>query len=457
MNGLFIFHRDFRIIDNNTLNQLNKLCNNIYTCFIFTPMQVTNKNKFKSDNAIQFMIESLENLKNEIESKGGKLIILYGDSKSEINNLINKLDINYLATNKDYSPFAKEREKDYLKLCEQHEIEYLSLNDYYLYEPGNIIVDSTGKAYTKYTPFYNKVSKISYQKPEKYKKINFSKINYNNEYSLDKAKNQLIESNEDLLVKGGRDYALKIISNIDKYKNYSKDRDSLTYNTTQLSAYIKFGCISIREAAEKIKKNNALFRQLIWREFYAHILNDYPYVLKGPLKEQYKSISWSKSVKKFDARKTCFTFFPIVDAAMIEMNTTGYMHNRGRLIVASFLIKTLLIDWREGEKYFATKLTDYDPASNNGNWQWVASTGADSQPYLRIFNPWSQSQEHDPECEYIKKWIPELKSLPNNKIHKWFEYYEEFLKDKKIIYYKPIVDYKLQREKAIEMYKKGLQ
>jgi deoxyribodipyrimidine photo-lyase len=456
MNGLFIFHRDFRIIDNNTLNQLNKLCNNIYTCFIFTPMQVTNKNKFKSDNAIQFMIESLENLKNEIESKGGKLIILYGDSKSEINNLINKLDINYLATNKDYSPFAKEREKDYLKLCEQHEIEYLSLNDYYLYEPGNIIVESTGKAYTKYTPFYNKVSKISYQKPEKYKKINFSKINYNNEYSLDKAKIQLIESNKDLLVKGGRDYALKIISNIDKYKNYSKDRDSLTYNTTQLSAYIKFGCISIREAAEKIKKNNALFRQLIWREFYAHILNDYPYVLKGPLKEQYKSISWSKSVKKFDAWKKGKTGFPIVDAAMIEMNTTGYMHNRGRLIVASFLIKTLLIDWREGEKYFATKLTDYDPASNNGNWQWVASTGADSQPYFRIFNPWSQSQEHDPECEYIKKWIPELKSVPNNKIHKWFEYYEEFLKDKKIIYYKPIVDYKLQREKAIEMYKKGL-
>ena len=228
MNGLFIFHRDFRIIDNNTLNQLNKLCNNIYTCFIFTPTQVTNKNKFKSDNAIQFMIESLENLKNEIESKGGKLIILYGDSKSEINNLINKLDINYLATNKDYSPFAKEREKDYLKLCEQHEIEYLSLNDYYLYEPGNIIVDSTGKAYTKYTPFYNKVSKITYQKPEKYKKINFSKINYNNEYSLDKAKNQLIEINEDLLVKGGREYALKIISNIDKYKNYLKDRDTLT-------------------------------------------------------------------------------------------------------------------------------------------------------------------------------------------------------------------------------------
>ena len=248
-----------------------------------------------------------------------------------------------------------------------------------------------------------------------------------------------------------------MLSNIDKYKNYSKDRDSLTYKTTELSAYIKFGCVSVREVAEKFKNNNSLFRQLIWREFYAQILNDYPYVLKGPLKEQYQSITWSKSVINLDAWKKAKTGFPIVDAAMRQMNTTGYMHNRGRLIVASFLIKTLLIDWREGEKYFATKLTDYDPASNNGNWQWVASTGADSQPYFRIFNPWSQSQEHDPDCEYIKKWIPELENVPNDKIHKWFEYYEEFLKDKKIKYYKPIVDYKTQREKAIEMYKKGLQ
>jgi len=457
MNGLFVFHRDFRIIDNLSLIKLNEVCKNIYTCFIFTPEQVTNKNKYKSDNAIQFMIESLENLKNEIESKGGKLITLYGNSKSEVKKLIEKFDINYLATNKDYSPFAKEREKDYIKICSEKNIEYISLNDYYLYDPGTIIVQSTGKAYTKYTPFYNKVVKMGYEKPFRYNKINFTKSNYSGDYSLNKAKSELIETNEEILVEGGRDHALKMLSNIDKYKKYSKDRDSLTYKTTELSAYIKFGCVSIREVAEKFKKNNALFRQLIWREFYAQILNDYPYVLKGPLKEQYKSISWSKSVKNFDAWKKGKTGFPIVDAAMTQMNTTGYMHNRGRLIVASFLIKTLLIDWREGEKYFATKLTDYDPASNNGNWQWVASTGADSQPYFRIFNPWSQSEEHDPDCEYIKKWIPELESVPNDKIHKWYEYYEEILKDNKIKYYKPIIDYKSQREKAIEMYKKGLQ
>ena len=456
MNGLFIFHRDLRIIDNITLIKLNEICKNIYTVFVFTPEQVTKKNDYKSENSIQFMIESLEELENEIRIKNGKLIILYGNSKNEIKKIVEKFNIECIASNRDYSPFAKMREKEYIEICNINNIDYLSQNDYYLYEPGSIIVESTGKAYNKYTPFYNKVIKIQYQKPNKYIKINFAKSNYVGEYSLIKAKQELIGINKEILVNGGRANAIKILSKISAFSDYSKNRDNLTYNTTSLSAYIKFGCISVREVAEKFRKNNALFKQLIWREFYAHILNDYPYVLKGPLKEQYKGISWSKSINNLNAWKKGETGFPIVDAAMREMNTTGYMHNRGRLVVASFLIKTLLINWRDGEKYFATMLTDYDPASNNGNWQWVASTGADSQPYFRIFNPWSQSEEHDSECKYIKKWIPELENVENKHIHKWYEYYKEYL-DSGIKYYKPIVDYKVQREKAINMYKKKLE
>ena len=455
MNGLFIFHRDFRIIDNKTLLELNNKCKNIYTCFIFTPEQVTN-NIYKSDNSIQFMIECLKDLERIIKSKNGKLLIFYGSTISIIEKVIKDLNIDILACNRDYSPYAKNRLKNMEQLAKEKNIEFLIDNDYYLYEPGSIIVSSTEKAYTKYTPFYNKVYNIPYDKPEKYKKINFKNTNYGTNYSLKEAENKLIQINENILVQGNRKNALDILKNIKKYNNYGKTRDNLNIETTQLSAYIKFGCVSVREVASIFKSNNSLYRQLIWREFYAHILNDYSYVLKGPLKEQYSSIKWSKSNKNFDAWKNGKTGFPIVDAAMNQMNITGYMHNRGRLIVASFLIKTLLINWREGEKYFATMLTDYDPASNNGNWQWVASTGADSQPYFRIFNPWSQSEEHDPNCEYIKKWVPELKNVPNDKIHKWFEHYEEFLKDKKINYYKPIVDYKTQREKAIEMYKNAL-
>ena len=233
-----------------------------------------------------------------------------------------------------------------------------------------------------------------------------------------------------------------------------KDRDNLDINgTTLLSAYLKFGCISVREAANIFKKVPGLYRQLLWREFYAHILNDFPYVLEEPLKLKYNELNWSNNETNFEAWCNGKTGFPIVDAGIRELLETGYMHNRARLIVACFLVKTLLIDWRKGEKFFANHLTDYDIASNNGNWQWVASTGADSQPYFRIFNPWTQGKNHDPNCIYIKKWIPELKELTNNEIHNYFKYYKKYTSEKGFKYVAPIVDYTEQRELALDMYK----
>ena len=219
----------------------------------------------------------------------------------------------------------------------------------------------------------------------------------------------------------------------------------------QLSAYIKFGCISIREVYKKFKSNVKIIRQLIWRDFYANILFEYPNVLHQAMKEKYRKIKWNHNVQYLNAWKEGKTGFPIVDAAMRELNETGFMHNRGRLIVSSFLIKTLLINWQEGEKYFATRLIDYDPASNNGNWQWGASTGVDSQPYFRIFNPWLQSKTHDPDCAYIKKWIPELKDIPNKEIHKWYNYCNNYTKLK---YLFPIVDFDKQKKLSLKMYAK---
>lgn len=249
-----------------------------------------------------------------------------------------------------------------------------------------------------------------------------------------------------------RNKAMKILHGASKFKNYEKTRNDLDDETTRLSAPIKFGIVSIREVAKAFKKNNALLRQLVWRDFYAQILNAEPYVLGSALKEKYNNIKWQGSHNHFVKWCQGMTGFPVVDAGMRELNKTGYMHNRARLIVASFLIKTLLVDWQKGEKYFATKLVDYDPSSNNGNWQWVASTGADSQPYFRIFNPWSQSEEHDPDAVYIKKWVPELSSVSVECIHTWNTCYnkKEF---NEIDYPKPIVDYKEQREKALKMYK----
>lgn len=186
-----------------------------------------------------------------------------------------------------------------------------------------------------------------------------------------------------------------------------------------------------------------------------NILFSFPHVLGHAMKPSYNKIRWHKNTKYLHAWKTGNTGFPIVDAGMRQLNTTGYMHNRARLIVASFLTKTLLIDWREGEQYFSQKLVDYDPASNNGNWQWIASTGADSQPYFRIFNPFSQSLQVDEDAEYIKKWIPELKDIPAKELHNWDKYYSMYNgknNSLKVNYPAPIVVYSIQKEKALEMY-----
>jgi deoxyribodipyrimidine photo-lyase len=457
-NGLFIFHRDFRITDNKSLIELSKKVDKIFCCFIFTPEQVSKENLYKSSNAIQFMIECLEDLNDTLKNNNSELFCFYGDTIEIVKKLVDKLIISTIAFNKDFTPYAIERTLNMEKLCKNKEIELICLNDYYLYEPGSIKVKSSNKAYTKFSPFYNYTKKIKHENIDNYTINNFSKIELKsrNKITLSKAKKQFTNLNENKVVIGSRYNALKILKNIqkNKFKNYQEDRDNLDINgTTLLSAYLKFGCISVREAANIFKKVPGLYRQLLWREFYAHILNDFPKVLKYPLKLKYKNLKWSNNVRNFKVWCNGETGFPIVDAGIRELLETGYMHNRARLIVACFLVKTLLISWRKGEKFFANHLTDYDIASNNGNWQWVASTGADSQPYFRIFNPWTQGEKHDPNCIYIKKWIPELKELTNNEIHNYFKYYKKYTSEKGFKYVAPMVDYTEQRELALDMYK----
>jgi len=243
----------------------------------------------------------------------------------------------------------------------------------------------------------------------------------------------------------------QIIKILKKQKHYSHTRDDLSTETSGLSAYIKFGCISIREVYKKFKTNKPFVRQLFWRDFYANVIYSFPHVLGHSLKPAYDKIKWSYNHKYIEAWKNGMTGYPVVDAGMRQLNKTGYMHNRARLIVASFLVKTLLVDWRVGEKYFATKLTDYDPASNNGNWQWISGGGADSQPYFRIFNPWEQAKKHDPDCIYITTWIPELKDVPKKDILNWDSEYESY---KNIHYPKPLLDYYETKDDTLAAYKK---
>lgn len=456
-NGLFIFRRDLRIEDNKALSSAMENCKNVYTIFIFTPEQVTPKNIFKSEAAITFMIQSLQELNVSIEEKNGSLLCFYNDNIDMIESLIEKWKIDVVYFNKDISPYARKRDNDIEKLCIAKNISCITKNDYYLTLPDSIKT-SSNTPYTKFTPYYKKVLSQSklIDKPSFKKKWNFAKqtIKIDNSISLKDAKekfcNQVLSTQK---VIGGRKHALQILKKINYFTKYADTRNDLEKNTTLLSAYIKFGNVSIREVFHTMKKNlginHDLIKQLIWRDFYAQLLYNQPYVLGNPLKKKYENINWENKNDYFNHWKEGTTGFPIVDAGMRELNQTGYMHNRARLITASFLVKTLLIDWQKGEQYFATKLIDYDPASNNGNWQWVASTGADSQPYFRIFNPWSQSTKHDPNCKYIQKWIPELKEIPVKSIHQWYEKWELHL----TTYPKPIVDYKVQREKALSMYK----
>jgi len=455
-NGLFIFRRDFRIIDNNGLNLINSKCKNVFTIFIFTPEQVTNANKFKSDNAVQFMIESLQDLEEQIRRSGGKLYCFFGKNDIIIKKLINILDINYLCFNADYTPYAINRDYNILSMCNQMNIVAEYAHDYYLHPPGTIM-NGSGEPYKKFTPFYTTCLQKKVELPSKLRKMNLSKSNkLTNAASsvklilLDKALNKFTKYNKNILVHGGR---IEALARIKKYAkeitNYKPTHNNVDVPTSELSAYIKFGCISIREVYKTFKGKRDFIRQLIWRDFYANILFSFPYVLGNSMKENYNKLKWHHNESWFHAWCNGNTGFPIVDAGMRQLNITGYMHNRARLIVASFLVKTLLISWEKGEKYFAEKLTDYDPASNNGNWQWVASTGADSQPYFRIFNPWEQLKHFDSECKYVKSWIPELADVPNRDIFNWDTEYDKY---KSIKYPKPICDYKKQKELALHMY-----
>jgi len=451
-NGLFIFRRDLRIVDNNGLNFLSKLCKNIYTIFIFTPEQVGSGNKYKSDNSVQFMIESLVNLSAEIRSQGGQLHTFYGKNNKVISDCIKKFDINIVAFNLDITPYARERDDEIVKMCQKMKIFVTYDHDYYLHNPGSI-TSGTGQPYQKFTPYYETARKIKVQEPiSKHKlPLKTKDITISGKITLDQAMKKFTHINPDILVHGGRPEAIKLLSKaVKSIKNYQATHNELTKQTTELSAPIKFGCISIREVYKALHNKTALIRQLYWRDFYANILYEFPRVLGHNLKPSYNKIHWHHNSSWF--KKWCDgeTGFPIVDAGMRQMNTTGYMHNRARLIVASFLVKTLLIDWREGEEYFAKKLTDYDPANNNGNWQWISGGGADSQPYFRIFNPWRQAEEYDPTCEYIKTWVPELKNVPPKDIHKWDTEYEKY---KDSGYMKPIIDYEKQKEKVLAMYK----
>jgi len=381
-----------------------------------------------------------------------------------------KEGIESIGSNTDYSPYAKKRSEEIQKFCKKEGIEFYEKEDHVLYD---ILGGQTNKKdnspYVVFTAYKNHCFKdLKVREVDGFKSFKFQKME-NNKYVIDeKHIDDFYEDNPDINVHGGRKNGLKILKNIDDFKDYSKKRDTLTYKTTFLGAYNKFGPVSIREVywamEKKLGKHSGLINELLWRDYYMMITHNFPYVLKGQIsgknisyKKEYDNIKWSNNKKWFEAWCEGTTGFPVVDASMKQLNTIAYLHNRCRMIVASFLTKDMHIHFTQGEKYFATKLVDYDPMSNNGGFQWCASSGTDAQPYFRIFNPWTQQEKFDKDCEYIKKWLPELKDVPAKDIHNWYkpEVHEKWL-NQGVKYYKPILDHDEERKVTLKLYKEGL-
>lgn len=418
--SLFLFRRDLRLEDNTGLIFALKSSEVVIPAFIFTPEQIE-KNPFRSDHCLKFMIESLKDLENQLKKKRGKLFFFKGKPEEIVNKCVRECDIEALIVNRDYTPYSLQRDKKLEEVCKINHISFHSFDDALLHPPEETL-KKDGRPYSIFTPYFRNALKKKVLLPTQTKGTNYF------DGSISFAENVLpfLNPNVKNNLIGGRLEALMILKKLSSFGKYGSLRDLPAEECfTCLSPYLKFTVCSPREVYAAICRNlsphHELIRSLYWRDFFTSIAFFFPHVFKGAFHQKFDKLKWSYNKEAYQRWCEGSTGFPIVDAGMREMNETGFMHNRVRMITASFLIKDLHIDWRWGEKYFAQSLIDYDPAINNGNWQWVASTGCDAQPYFRIFNPWNQQKKFDPECTYIKKWIPELRDFLPKAIHAWYE------------------------------------
>ena len=441
-NSLFIFRRDLRLEDNTGLFTALKNSKTVIPIFIYDDFFFNN---FKDSNLRwNFLNDSLLDLNTQLSKRGSMLQVTKGNPKNVIKKIIKNYNIESVFLNADISFYSKKRDSEILQICKESNVEFQSHMDFLLHNP-TLIKTNLGKPYTIYSQFYKKARTFPVRK--------ISKNTFKNFYPQKILNSSVFTAKNPKKPIGGRKLALAILKTLDKFKAYDGIRDYPSNFTTRLSAHIKFGTLSIREIHNSIQKNlgssHTLMRQIYWREFFNYVCFHFPFSTKKSFKKKYQKFPWIESKAFFDAWCCGKTGFPIVDAGMRELNKTGFMHNRVRMIVGSFLTKDLHIDWKQGEKYFAKKLIDYDPAVNSGNWQWVASTGCDSVPYFRIFNPWVQQEKFDKDCIYIKKWIPELESFPPKIIHNLWKDFPETLN-----YTHPIVDHKTESQKTKDLFKK---
>jgi deoxyribodipyrimidine photo-lyase len=426
--NVFWFRRDLRLDDNVGLFHALNSDEDVLPIFIFDENILSQLPK--EDARVTFIHQQLQTIQNQLQEIGKSLAVFHGKPIEIFQKLLSENTIHSIFTNHDYEPYARKRDLELFQLFKIKNIEFKTSKDQVIFEKSEV-VKNDGTPYVVYTPYSNKWK-------ENFKKIKL--INYTSEDLLDKI---AVHSYPFLsLLDIGFETSSIAISpyNISAslIDNYEATRNFPALNkTSYLGIYLRFGAVSVRKMIGKAieSKNETFFKELIWREFFMQILWHFPHTVNSSFRPKYDAIIWDNNEELFQKWCDGKTGYPFVDAGMRELNTTGHMHNRVRMIVASFLCKHLLIDWRWGETYFATKLLDYEQSSNVGNWQWAAGSGVDAAPYFRIFNPTEQIKKFDKELKYIKKWIPELETAD---------------------YPQPIVDHKLARERCLKVYKNAV-
>ncbi|OGS72712.1 MAG: deoxyribodipyrimidine photolyase [Flavobacteria bacterium RIFCSPLOWO2_12_FULL_35_11] len=398
--SVFWFRRDLRLKDNCAL--FHALNSNYKVLPIFIFDEAILNELPKNDPRVNFIYDTLKNINNELAKFNASLYIKKGNPADIWDTIFEEFKVKNVFFNKDYEPYAKDRDEKLKVICKQKNIYCFNYKDQVIFEETEIVKDD-GLPYNVYTPYKNKWL-------EKYNS------NPTNQYKSESFKDHFLKSGftfPSLETIGFIESAIKVLpSNAECIKNYQDIRDIPSKETSNASVYLRFGTISVRKLVDYANKTNHIYlSELIWREFFMQILFHYPKVVNENFKSKYNFIPWRNNEAEFKLWCEGKTGYAIVDAGMRQLNKTGYMHNRVRMITASFLCKHLLIDWRWGEAYFAEKLLDFELSSNNGNWQWVAGTGCDSAPYFRVFNPTTQQQKFDPDFKYIKKWIPDFNQI----------------------------------------------
>ncbi len=429
--SIFWIRRDLRIEDNAALFYALKSEHQVLPIFIFDK-NILNELKDRDDKRVNFLHQRLNELQVQFQLLNSGINVYYGTPRETWKAITEQYDVQNVFINEDYEPYAIQRDLEVEQILRSKGIKLHKYKDHVIFKPGEVLKEN-GKPYTVYTPFSKKwLAKLEdpfYLKPYPSEKLtrNLLQFTPNQIPSLKEMNFETLQFDFPTSVAD-----LRIIESYDQTRNFPGNERS----TTKLGIHLRFGTVSNRHLAKIAFYSNLTFlKELAWREFFIQILYYFPHTVNKAFKPQYDSIPWRKSDEDFERWCKGETGYPIVDAGMRELNKTGYMHNRVRMVTASFLCKHLLLDWRLGEAYFAQKLLDFELASNVGNWQWAAGTGCDAAPYFRVFNPEGQVEKFDPNHKYVRKWVPEYQSAK---------------------YAKPIVEHKFARLRAIDTYKKAL-